>query len=132
MARTMWVFWRRTVLKCTSPGVQGRTMHETVLCMPMDCEDWTSFHVSPHRLCNLISRHYLCLRHLACYNRPRRDVANGSANALKQFLENLPGEFRRSHIQLIIDVLESSESDAAKWFQDVADSWKNHVTESLQ
>ena len=47
-------------------------------------------------------------------------------------METLPGEFRRSHIQLIIDVLESSGSDAAKWFQGVADSWKTYVTESLQ
>ena len=47
-------------------------------------------------------------------------------------MDNLPEEFKRSHIQLINDVLESSGSEAAKWFQDVADSWRNYVTESLQ
>jgi len=56
-----------TVSIATSPGIQGKTLMHSVLCMPLNCADWTQFHVSPHRLCNFVSRHFHGLRFLQCH-----------------------------------------------------------------
>jgi hypothetical protein len=72
----------------TSPGIQGQTLMEAVLCMPFDCTEWTSFHVSPHRLCNMVSRHFHRLRLLHCYNQPADPWVQRLAKPLRNFLHH--------------------------------------------
>jgi hypothetical protein len=72
----------------TSPGIQGQMLMEAVLCMPMDCEEWTSFHVSPHRLCNMVSRHLHRLRVLQCYKQPTDKWVSKLSSPLMRFLKH--------------------------------------------
>ena len=56
-----------TLSIATSPGIQGKTLMHRVLCMPFNCADWTQFRLSPHRLCNFVSRYFHGLRFLQCH-----------------------------------------------------------------